>query len=317
MSIRRNHDLRRRGTSMTSVVCSVLCLGFFLAAPIAAGVKQVAERLYETALGQVGSVTVKESLKGFREVLKAERDYALAHYEIAKLYMSLDTPMDRQSARKALNIAIRLDPGNEDYQLKLGELLGKQGLWLNAERHYEKIYETYPEKRAQAAYMAGFFAMQAFFKYIDMEHIDVTVGAGGPSYHLFRWEEFGSRDREKALTFLTKSIEADPAFREVYYDLGLIHYESKNPKGLVTASKLCLDQYPEDKDALLYCGLGYQGMGEWEAAHGYYGRALERMSEQERALMESVDVIASQEGIIGTGFDCDDRYDPSQRDGQP
>ena len=66
--------------------------------------------------------------------------------------------MDRQSARNALNIAMRLDPGNGDYQLKLGELLGKQGLWLNAERHYEKIFETYPEKRAQAAYMAGFFS---------------------------------------------------------------------------------------------------------------------------------------------------------------
>ncbi len=253
------------------------------------------DSLFREALARVGHVPPKVSVVAFEDVLELEWEFAPAHYQIAKLYMSMDTPLGRQSARKSLDEAIRLDPGNGDYQLILGELLGKQGLWLNAERHYEKIYETYPEKRAQAAYMAGFFAMQAFFKYIDMEHIDVIVGAGGPSYHLFRWEEFGSRDREKALAFLTKSIDADPAFREVYYDLGLIHYESKNPKGLLTASKLCLDQYPEDKDALLYCGLGYQGMGEWETAHGYYRRALERMSEQERALMESVDVIASQE----------------------
>ena len=41
--------------------------------------------------------------------------------------------------------------------------------------------------------------------------------------------------------------------------------------------------------------LGYQGMGEWETAHEYYMRALERMSTEERALMESVDLIASQE----------------------
>ena len=88
---------------------------------------------------------------------------------------------------------------------------------------------------------------------------------------------------------------ADPKNRDAYYDLGLIHYESKNPEGLVKASKLCMDQYPEDKDALLYCGLGYQGMGEWETAHEYYMRALERMSTEERALMESVDLIASQE----------------------
>ena len=289
--------MQRRRSAVTLVVCWLLYLGIYVAAPIAAGDSQLAERLYETAMEQVGSVTVDESFEAFRSALGADRDFAPAHYEIAKLYMSLDTHMDRQSARKALEEAIRLDPGNGDYQLTLGELIGKQGLWLNAERHYEKIYQTHPEKRAEAAYMAGFFAMQAFFKYIDMEHIDVTVGAGGPSYHLFRWEEFGSRDREKALAFLTKSIDADPGYREAYYDLGLIHYESRNPKGLVTASKLCLDQYPEDKDALLYCGLGYQGMGEWETAHGYYRRALQRMSEQERALMESVDGIATQEEI--------------------
>ncbi len=97
------------------------------------------------------------------------------------------------------------------------------------------------------------------------------------------------------MAFLVKSIVADPKNRDAYYDLGLIHYESKNPEGLVKASKLCMDQYPEDKDALLYCGLGYQGMGEWETAHEYYMRAVERMSTEERALMESVDLIASQE----------------------
>ena len=297
MSVLREQEILRYRTWLTLFVSTLLGLAFAFTTVLAASKPQHADSLYQTALARVESVSVKESLEAFREVLDVDRNHAPALYEMAKLYMSMDTPMDRQSARNALNIAMRLDPGNGDYQLKLGELLGKQGLWLNAERHYEKIFETYPEKRAQAAYMAGFFAMQAFFKYIDMEHIDVTVGAGGPSYHLFRWEEFGSRDREKALAFLTKSIDADPAFREVYYDLGLIHYESKNPKGLVTASKLCLDQYPEDKDALLYCGLGYQGMGEWEAAHEYYRRALERMSVQERALMESVDVIASQEEI--------------------
>ena len=295
MSTRRNHNLRRCRIRLPSTASAILCMGFSLAAPIAAGDTQLAERLHENALSQVGRVSTKESIEAFQRVLRADREHAPAHHEIAKLYMALDTPMDRQSARRALGEAIRSDPENGNYQLALGELLGKQGLWLKAERHYEKVCETHPEKRAQAAYMAGFFAMQAFFKYIDMEHIDVIVGAGGPSYHLFRWEEFGSRDREKALAFLTKSIGADPGFREVYYDLGLIHYESKNPKGLVTASRLCLDQYPEDKDALLYCGLGYQGMGEWETAHGYYRRALERMSSQERALMESVDVIASQE----------------------
>ncbi|MDE2998866.1 MAG: GWxTD domain-containing protein [Gemmatimonadota bacterium] len=256
-----------------------------------------ADSLYDVAIARVDTVAIQESLDAFRDVLTVDRKHAPSHYEIAKLHMSLDTPTARQSARNALDTAIRLDPGNGDYQLKLGELLGKQGLWLNAERHYEKIYESHPEKRAEAAYMAGFFAMQAFFKYTDMEHIDIVPGTmgGPPTYHLFRWEEHGSRDLEKALAFLIKSIESDPRIRAAYFDLGLIHYESRNPEGLITASKLCLDQYSEDKDALLYCGLGYQGMGEWETAQEYYMRALEVMSTEERALMESVDLIASQE----------------------
>ena len=295
MSVLRGQEILRCRTWLTLLVPTLLGLAFAFTTVLAASKPQHAESLYQIALARVESISVKENLEAFGDVLNVDRNHAPAHYEMAKLYMSMDTPLGRQSARKALDEAIRLDPGNGDYQLMLGEILGKQGLWLKAERHYEKVCETHPEKRAQAAYMVGFFAMQAFFKYIDMEHIDILGGPGGSTYHLFRWEKYGTHDREKALMFLIKSIEADPGFRDAYYDLGLIHYESKNPKGLVTASKLCLEQYPDDKDALLYCGLGYQGMGEWETAHEYYIRALERMSAEERALMESVDLIASQE----------------------
>ena len=160
------HRMRRCRVTLSSIALVVLCPGYHLAIPLSANTTQAADRLYETALEQVGRVTVEQSLKAFRDVLKADRDFAPAHYEIAKLYMSLDTPMDRQSARNALDAAIRLEPRNGDYQMTLGELLGNQGLWLNAEEHYERICETHPEKRAQAAYMVGFFAMHAFFKYI-------------------------------------------------------------------------------------------------------------------------------------------------------
>ena len=295
MSVLREHEILRCRTRLTLFVSTLLGLAFAFTTVVAASKPQHADSLYQTALARVESVSVKESLEAFRDVLKVDWNHAPAHYEIAKLYMSMGTPLGRQSARKALDEAIRLEPGNGEYQLMLGELLGNQGLWLKAERHYEKVCETHPERLAEAAYRVGFFSMQAFLKYINLEHVDIVTGLGPPTYHLFRWEEHATRDREKALAFLIKSIVADPKNRDAYYDLGLIHYESKNPEGLVKASKLCMDQYPEDKDALLYCGLGYQGMGEWETAHEYYMRALERMSTEERALMESVDLIASQE----------------------
>ena len=65
MSIQRNHELRRRRKRLISMVSAFLCLGFFLAVPIAAGKKQVADGLYETAMEHVGIVTAKESIKAF------------------------------------------------------------------------------------------------------------------------------------------------------------------------------------------------------------------------------------------------------------
>ena len=81
------------------MVCAVLCLGSYLTAPIAAADRQLAERLYETAMEQVGSVTLDESFEAFRSALGADRDFAPAHYEIAKLYMSLDTPWTGKAPR--------------------------------------------------------------------------------------------------------------------------------------------------------------------------------------------------------------------------
>ena len=178
MSVLREQEILRYRTWLTLFVSTLLGLAFAFTTVLAGSKPQHADSLYQTAMERVGIVSAKESIKAFRRVLRADRDFAPAHYEIAKLYMSLDTPMDRQSARNALNIAIRLDPGNGDYQLKLGELLGKQGLWLKAERHYEKVCETHPERLAEAAYRVGFFSMQAFLKYINLEHVDIVTGGG-------------------------------------------------------------------------------------------------------------------------------------------
>ena len=45
----------------------------------------------------------------------------------------------------------------------------------------------------------------------------------------------------------------------------------------------------------MFCGLGYQMLGEMNVAHNYYTRALEQMTDEERSMMESVDLIASKE----------------------
>ena len=167
------------------------------------------DSLFRKASAQVGHVPAEISIKAFEEVLKLDWKFAPAHYEIAKLYMSLDTPMDRQSARNALNIAIRLDSANVTFQMKLAKLLGKQGFWYNSARKYEDISNSHPEN-AEAAFMAEYYAVRDFEKYIDMQYVDTVepIFAGGPiTSHLFYWRQFGEKDRTKAIDHLEHSIK--------------------------------------------------------------------------------------------------------------
>ena len=128
-------------------------------------------------------------------------------------------------------------------------------------------------------------------KYIDMEHLDRI----GSTYHMFYWEQFGEKDCDKAIAYLEKCIKVDPRFRDAYYQLGLVHFESSQPEGLVRVSKQLLKQMSDDKDGLLFCGLGFQSLGNEEVAYKYYTRALRQMDPEERAMMESVDLIATKE----------------------
>ena len=52
---------------------------------------------------------------------------------------------------------------------------------------------------------------------------------------------------------------------------------------------------PDDKDALLFSGFGYQTLGEQETAFRFYDQAIRQMNSVERALMESVDLVATKQ----------------------
>ncbi len=270
-----------------------LCLGICLASANAAGVNQVADRLFEKALEQVGRVTVEESLKAFREVLKADRDHAPAHYEIAKLYMSLDSPLDRESAMKAVKQAILLDHDNVSYRLIKAYILWAQGSWYNAVNEYKKVLKVDP-KNATAAYMIGHHGIKNFMKYSDMEMtsrvspIDWREGGTRARHSL---GGFGIEDLDEAVSYLKTCIEADPQFKDAYFQLGLACYEANRPDELIQVANLLIERLPEDKDALLFCGLGYQALGDETSAHEFYMRALQRMAPAERAVMESVEGI--------------------------
>ena len=174
----------------------VLALVMLTAGEVRAGVKDArTDSLYREAMAQVGEVSAEVSIKAFEDALKLDWEFAPAHYEIARLYMEMNTPLTRQSARKALKQAMRLDPENTHYQMTLGELLGKQGFWWHAVRHYEKLADTEPEN-AEASYWAGYYAAQDYLRYIDRQdpfiYIDKNLG------RMFYWKNFALQDLERA-----------------------------------------------------------------------------------------------------------------------
>ena len=292
MSLRRYYGLRRRIPHLPSTASMLLWFVYFLSAPIVAGENQVAETMYRTALEQVGRVTVEESLKAFRDVLKADRDHAPAHYEIAKLYLSLDTPMDRESAMKAVKEAILLDRDKVSYRLLKADILWTQGSWYNAVNEYKKVLKFDP-KNAKAAYMIGRHGIKNFMKYNDKFMMSGISGFSRREHSRTRhsWSFFGIEELDEAVTYLKACIEADPQFKDAYFQLGLACYEANRPDELIQVANLLIERVPEDKDALLFCGLGYQALGDETSAHEFYMRALQRMAPAERAVMESVDAI--------------------------
>ena len=224
------------------------------------------------------------SADAFQRVLKADPNYAPAHHELAKLYLSLDTPSDRKRAEGAIRNAIRLDPDNEQYQRAFGEILWSQGFRRDAERKYREVLKANPNNAA-AAYYLGYLALKRFLKYQHMEMLGKEI--------------FPEEERKKAENYLTQSIQADPTFRNAYYQLGLLYLESGDPNGLVRVSKQLLKQFSRDKDAFLFMGLAYQRLGEEENAYLLYSAALKRMRPEERAVMESVDYLADKDEKVG------------------
>ena len=255
--------------------------------------------LYETAVEQVGRVSAKESIKAFQRVLRADTDFAPAHYEIAKLYMSLDTPMDRYVAMKAVNTAIRLNRDNVAYRGLKADILWTQGSWYNAVAEYKNVLKLDPNN-ANAAYMIGHHGVKNFLKNYDLSMMNMVSGFNWREQTRSRhsWRDFGIEELDDAVTYLKTCIEADPMFKDAYFQLGLACLETNRPIELIQVANLLLERVPADKDALLFCGLGYQRLGDEALAHEFYTRALQRMAPDERAMMESVDSIVP-DGVRG------------------
>lgn len=277
------------------LLCVILTVGFCQTVFANEQAFARVDALYDSVIAQEGQFyvqkdevayrrDVEELIEHYRNVMDVDDKNPEVHYRLARLYMVLNTVNDRQRAKRALNKAIRLEPDNVDYQLTLGKLLWSQMFWYNGNAHYEDLTETFPQESralAKAQYWMGFYALQGFLAYRDR----LVMGH----------EEFAEADRVKAIDLFKRSIEADPDLRDPYYHLGLLYLETGQPDSLIFYARRLTQRYPEDAHAFLFCGLGYQTLGQEALAYEYYTTALNMFSDAEREMMASVAYLTSEE----------------------
>ena len=237
--------------------------------------------LFQAEINQLKIRPLEENIKAFEQLLKSDRTFAPTHHQLAKLYMALKNPTARQKAERAIKEAIKLDPENTAYQITHAELLWEQGHWTQSMELCESILANHPNN-APALSRIGYHAIQNHLKYRDLRE--------GPA----TWREEAKKEYEKAVEYLKKSIASDPKLRDPYYHLGLLYYENERKDELVQIARQLLKHHPNDKDALLFCGLGYQMQDAHNKAYEFYNHALEQMTGDERALMEDVELIAEK-----------------------
>ena len=237
---------------------------------------------YIGALNELGSAPTEPSIKALEHAVKNQPRNADALYRLGLLLMNKG-PHARQRADRCLQKAIELDPGNVDYRVALGGLLFAKGFFWNAAEYFEKLEAEFPGD-ARAAYWVGYYALGEYMHEKDLR--------GGETPLKKLWAD---TDMDKAVTYLERSIETDPRFKDAYYQLGLLALEDDRPEDLL---KVALDLqivYPDDKDALLFAGLAYTSMSLFSRADSCFSLALAAMSTEERALMVSVDQLVPEE----------------------
>ena len=74
----------------------------------------------------------------------------------------------------------------------------------------------------------------------------------------------------KAEKVLLKSIGLNVRNQRPYYLLGMLYFEDRRFPEFLSLMRKLQALYPDDKDALLFCGLAYYQVGQFDKANDYY-----------------------------------------------
>ncbi len=237
------------------------------------------DSLFQAAVEQVGKVSRKESIKAFRAILSRDDEYAPAYNALANLYLQINTVNDRQRAAQMILKAIMIDPNNAEYRLTRGKIWWAQGFRSRALSQYENVNEKHPNNTE---------ALDGEGMYLVYEFLALKDGRRD-------FGKYAQEAKQEAIQVLRKSIQLDGTNQKPYYLLGILYFEDKYWDAFHALMQALRTQYPDDKNALLFCGLAAYQIGEFNESHDYYQRALDLMSLEERELLESIDLLVPKE----------------------
>jgi len=287
-----------RFTTHIGLIALVCLLGFGLSKG-----ETTIDSLFYMAEQQVGHVSRAESIKALEEIISKERDYAPAYNELAKLHLLDHSVNGRQRAMRRIQQAIAIDPDNIEYRLTRRKIWWHQGLRFRALNQFKDVMKKHPEN-TDVLNSLGMFLVYDFLAQKDRRaaHHSMDLESSIKYYRTMAMRPkikdfniFAQEAKQEALQVLRKSIELDETNQQPYYLLGILYFEDKYWDAFHALMQALRAQHPDDKNALLFCGLAAYQIGEFNDSHDYYRRALDLMSAEERELLESTDLLVPEE----------------------
>ena len=261
------------------------------------------DALFQNAMEQVDQVSRAESIVALEEIISKDKNYAPAYNELAKLHLLDHTINGRQRAMRMIQQAIASDPDNIEYQLTRGKILWHQGFRSRALNQFKDITEKHPQNTV-VLNSIGMFLVYDFLSQKDRRAPlkDMDMGSLVPHYKTMAmnhriedFKTFAQESKQEAIQVLRKSIQLDATNQRSYYLLGILYFEDENWNAFHALMQDLYAHNPDDKNALLFCGLAAYQIGEFNDSHEYYQRALDLMRIEERELLESIDLLVSEE----------------------
>ena len=197
------------------------------------------DALFQNAIEQVGVVSHRESIKALEEIISKDKKYAPAYNELAKLHLLDHSVNGRQRAMRMVKQAIATDPYNIEYRLTRGKILWHQGFRSRAFHQFEDVIEKHPNN-TDVLNGLGMFWVYEFLRVKDNAQTRDFRG-------------FAQEAKQEAIQVLRKSIELDETNQQPYYLLGILYFEDKYWDAFHALMQALRVQYPDDKNALLFC----------------------------------------------------------------